>query len=83
MLEQARSDPDKPYLGGQSVFRAAVRRERLRWAQVAADVPVRFEGLPREYLQVDWGEVRRLPFTQVPPRTRYFLACRRKYSRWV
>jgi hypothetical protein len=60
-----------------------VRRERLRRAQVAADVPVRFEGLPGEYLQVDWGEVRRFPFTQAPPRTRYFLACRLKYSRWA
>jgi transposase len=83
MLELARSDPEKPYQGGQSVFRAAVRRERLRRAQLAADVPVRFEGLPGEYLQVDWGEVRRFPFTQAPPRTRYFLACRLKYSRWV
>jgi transposase len=83
MLELARSDPDKPYPGGQSVFRAAVRRERLSRARLTADVPVRFEGLPGEYLQVDWGEIRRFPFTQAPPRTRYFLACRLKYSRWV
>ena len=83
MLELARSDPDRPYPGGHSVFRDGVRRERLRRAQLAADVPVRFEGLPGEYLQVDWGEVRRFPFTQAPPRTRYFLACRLKYSRWV
>ncbi|HYU21240.1 MAG TPA: IS21 family transposase [Chloroflexota bacterium] len=83
MLELARGDPDKPYPGGHSVFRAAVRRERLRGAQAVADVPVRFEGLPGEYLQVDWGEIRRFPFTQAPPRTRYFLACRLKYSRWV
>jgi hypothetical protein len=51
--------------------------------RAAADVAVRFEGLPAEYLQVDWGEVRHLPFTQTPPGTRYFLACRLKYSRWV
>jgi hypothetical protein len=50
--------------------------------QLAADVPLRFEGLPGEYLQVDWGEVRAFPFTQQPPVTRYFLACRLKYSRW-
>src|SRR6266540_1279157 len=61
MLELARGDPDKPYPGGHSVFRAAVRRERLRGAQAVADVPVRFEGLPGEYLQVDWGEIRRFP----------------------
>ena len=39
-------------------------------------------GLPGEYLQVDWGEVRHFPFTQQRPATRYFLACRLKYSRW-
>jgi len=83
MLELARSDLDKPYRGGHSVFRGAVRRERLRRARLAADVPVRFEGLPGEYLQVDWGEIRHFPFTDAPPRTRYFLSCRLKYSRWV
>jgi transposase len=84
MLELARTDPDHPYTGGHSVFRGAVQRERQAQAHAAAvtDVPVRFEGLPGEYLQVDWGEVRRFPFTQQPPGTRYFLACRLKYSRW-
>jgi hypothetical protein len=43
---------------------------------------VRFEGLPGEYLQVDWGEVRRFPFLGQPRATRYFLACRLKYSLW-
>jgi transposase len=84
MLELARADPEHPYTGGHSVFRDAVRRERLTQAQATAvaEVPVRFEGLPGEYLQVDWGEVRRFPFTQQHPTTRYFLACRLKYSRW-
>jgi hypothetical protein len=59
-----------------------VRRIRLERERRAADVPLRFEGLPGEYLQVDWGEVRHFPFTQQPPATRYFLACRLKYSRW-
>jgi transposase len=61
-----------------------VRRERVAQAAATAiaEVPVRFEGLPGEYLQVDWGEVRRFPFTQQRPTTRYFLACRLKYSRW-
>ena len=85
MLELAREDPDHPYVGGSSVWRAAVRRERLSGLreQAVADVPIRFEGLPGEYLQVDWGEIRHFPFTQQKPVTRYFLACRLKYSRWT
>jgi transposase len=84
MLELARADPVRPYPGGQSVFRGYVRRVRLeqQQQQATSDVPIRFEGLPAEYLQVDWGEVRHLPFTQQAPATRYFLACRLKYSRW-
>jgi transposase len=84
MLELARADPDRPYGGGQSVFRGYVRRIRQEQQQQQATsaVPIRFAGLPAEYLQVDWGEVRRFPFTHQPPATRYFLACRLKYSRW-
>ena len=85
MLELARADPERPYPGSHTVFRAAVREARRARAaaQAVADVPVRFEGLPAEYLQVDWGEVRAFPFTRQPPATRYFLACRLKYSRWT
>ena len=63
MFELARDDPEQPYPGQLSVFRAAVRRERHAQAQsqAIAEVPVRFEGLPGEYLQVDWGEIRALP----------------------
>ncbi|HET8626983.1 MAG TPA: IS21 family transposase [Thermomicrobiales bacterium] len=84
MVELAREDADRPYSGGSAVFRAMVRRLRLEreQEQAAADVPIRFEGLPGEYLQVDWGEVRNLPFSQQPAATRYFLCCRLKYSRW-
>lgn len=82
MLELARADPEQPYGGGRSVFGQGVHRLRLEQQQALADVPVRFEGLPGEYLQVDWGEVRRFPFTQQAPATRYFLACRLKFSRW-
>jgi transposase len=62
-----------------------VRRERLslQHEQAVADVPIRFEGLAGEYLQVHWGEIRHFPFTQQQPVTRYFLACRLKYSRWT
>ncbi len=83
MLELARADPEQPYTGGRSVFSDHVRRIRQELERTEADVAVRFEGLPAEYLQVDWGEVRAVPFTQAPPGTRYFLACRLKYSRWV
>ena len=85
MLELARADQEHPYGGGHAVFRDAVHQERLKQQQeqAIADVPVRFEGLPGEYLQVDWGEVRHFPFRQGPHRTRYFLACRLKYSRWM
>jgi transposase len=57
MFQLAREDPQQPYRGQLSVFRAAVRQERLAQAQAraVAEVPVRFEGLPAEYLQVDWG----------------------------
>lgn len=85
MLELARGDPDRPYPGGHSVWRDYVRRVRQELAheQAVADVPIRFEGLPGEYLQVDWGEIRNFPFVHQHPATRYFLACRLKYSRWV
>jgi transposase len=85
MVELARNDPVQPYRGGRTVFGDLVRRVRRELAQQQAvrEVPIRFEGLPAEYLQVDWGEVRRFPFTQQPPATRYFLACRLKYSRWT
>jgi len=85
MLELARTDPEQPYAGSRSNFGEMVRRVRreLDQQQAASDVPIRFEGLPAEYLQVDWGEIRTFPFTQQSPATRYFLACRLKYSRWT
>jgi len=82
MLELARSDPEQPYTGGRSVFSDMVRRIRLEMERASADVPIRFEGLLGEYLQVDWGEVRAFPFTHQVPATRYFFAARLKYSRW-
>jgi len=84
MLEMARDDPDRPYTGSRSQFGEIVRRIRCdRDRERAAEaVPIRFEGLAGEYLQVDWGEIRRFPFTQQDRTTRYFLCCRLKYSRW-
>jgi len=43
----------------------------------------RFEGLPGEYLQVDWGEKRNFPFTMIPQETRYCFVGRLKYSRFL
>lgn len=50
MLALARSDPDHPYTGGRSVFSEMVRRIRHDLERASADVPIRFEGLPGEYL---------------------------------
>jgi transposase len=83
MLELAREDPDHPYHGGRSSFGDQVRRIRIENERRAAEVSVRFEGLPGEYLQVDWGEVGRLPFSRQRRGKRYFLCCRLKYSRWT
>ena len=82
MFELARADEAQPFRGGRSTFSDRVRQIRAELAKAHADVPMRFEGLPGEYLQVDWGEIRRFPFTQQAPATRYVLCCRLKYSRW-
>jgi hypothetical protein len=56
MLEVAREDGKHPYRGGSSVWRAAACREPLNGLheQAVVDVPIRFEGLPGECLQVNW-----------------------------
>jgi transposase len=78
MLELARQDPAAPYAGGVSTFYRFVARLRAEREAGAAPV-IRFEGLPGEYVQWDWGEARvRLGGTLVK---RVFLAGRLKYSR--
>ncbi len=78
MLELARQDPTVPYAGGASTFYRFVGRLRAELEAGAAPV-IRFEGLPGEYVQWDWGEARvRLGGTVVK---RVFLAGRLKYSR--
>jgi len=57
MLELARQDPAAPYTGGASTFYRFVARLRADRAANAAPV-IRFEGLPGEYVQWDWGEAR-------------------------
>jgi transposase len=83
MFELARTDEELPFTGGRSTFSDRVRQIRAELERQQADVPVRFEGLPGEYLQIDWGEIHRLRFTRQQRATRYFLCCRLKCSRWT
>jgi len=59
-----------------------VRRARK---QTPRDLAVRFEGVPGEFLQIDWGEVRDMAATspELAGQTRYFFAARLKYSRFM
>ena len=84
MLELAR-EGDPPYAGSRSAFYARVGSIRETVARAAADAMIRFEGLPGEFLQVDWGEVRDVPFLRpdLQQQTRYFLAARLKHSRFM
>jgi len=78
MLELARQDPAAPYAGGASTFYRFVARLRAEREAGAAPV-IRFEGLPGEYVQWDWGEAR-VPLGGAAVK-RVFLAGRLKYSR--
>jgi transposase len=78
MLELARQAPAGSYQGGVSTFYKYVARLRADLAAGAAPV-IRFEGLPGEYVQWDWGEARiTLGGVRVK---RVFLCGRLKYSR--
>jgi transposase len=81
MLEKAREDPLMPYAGGKTAFYEFVAKVREAMLLGEKEIFVRFEGLPGEYLQVDWGEVRDFPFEQKGGLTRYFFAARLKFSR--
>ena len=84
MLEQARSDSAHPYQGSETAFYDYVRKLRRARQPSPREVALRFEGMPGEFLQVDWGEVRDLPLTHAgEARTRYFFAARLKYSRFM
>lgn len=82
MLELAREDKENPYKGGKSAFYRGVKMLREHWNIDRAERWSRFEGVPGEYAQVNWGEVRQLPFNDGPVK-RYFLAVRLKFSRAV
>jgi transposase len=85
MLELAQADSTHPYTGGETAFYDYVRKIRRARKQTPHNLTLRFEGVPGEFLQIDWGEVRHLAFTKegMEPQTRYFFAARLKYSRYM
>jgi transposase len=85
MLELAQADPDHPYTGSAAAFYKYVQPLRAARRALPGDVAVRFEGLPGELLQIDWGEARQFPFGApgLAGQPRYFFAARLKYSRWM
>jgi transposase len=84
MCELARADADHPYTGSETAFYDYVRKMRRARQYPPQNVAIRFEGLPGEYLQIDWGEVRDMALTNPgETRTRYFFAARLKYSRFM
>lgn len=85
MLEEVRQHAEHPYTGSPAAFYDYVRPLKQARKGRPREVPIRFDGLPGELLQIDWGEVRRFPFTrpELAGQTRYFFAARLKYSRWM
>src|SRR2546421_9873324 len=85
MLELARADVEHPYTGGETAFYDYIRKVRRARKQTPRDLALRFEGVPGEFLQIDWGEVRNMAFTkpELERQTRYFFAARLKYSRFM
>ena len=84
MFELARADAEHPYTGSETAFYDYVRKVRRARQYAPSKVAIRFEGMPGEYLQIDWGEVRDLALVNAgETRTRYFFAARLKYSRFM
>src|SRR5256886_11932152 len=85
MLELARANADHPYAGKDTAFYDYVRKIRRARKQAPGNLALRFEGVPGEFLQIDWGEVRGLELSKagVENHTRYFFAARLKYSRYM
>jgi len=72
MLQRAREDEEIPYQGGTTVFYDRVRFIRQELKMTNQKAIWRFEGLPGEYLQVDWGEKRSFPFMRNRILTDYY-----------
>jgi len=82
MFEMAREDPDRPFTGSKTAFYRRVGKFREEMKKDEPDAWLRFEGLPGEYVQIDWGEIRNFPFLLQEKTTRYFFCARLKYSRF-
>jgi len=65
MVELARADAARPFTGSDVAFYNDVRPLRQAPRALPAQAVVRFEGLPGELVQIDWGEHRQMPFTKV------------------
>jgi hypothetical protein len=72
-----------PYAGGKSLFYRKVSLMRKEWKSSGQEAWIRFEGLPGEYVQVDWGEVRNFLFLTQEPATRYFFCARLPLKKWA
>jgi transposase len=84
MLELARADAEHPYTGSETAFYDYVRKLRRARQFAPSKAAIRFEGMPGEYLQIDWGEVRDMALANPGETgTRYFFAARLKYSRYM
>ncbi len=85
MLELARAHTEHPYAGKDTAFYDYVRKIRRARKQAPGNLALRFEGVPGEFLQIDWGEVRSLELSKegLGSQTRYFFAARLKYSRYM
>ena len=84
MFELARADAEHPYTGSETAFYDYVRKVRRARQYPPQNVAIRFEGMPGEYVQIDWGEVRDMALTNAGETgTRYFFAARLKYSRFM
>ncbi len=62
MLELVREDKEHPYQGGRNSFYERVKLFKSEWKKEQQEGFVRFEGIPGEYLQVDWGQVNDFSF---------------------
>jgi len=81
MCEKAREDEDHPYEGSTSNFYDRVRKIRKE-VEHEEDAVVRFETIPGEQLQVDWGEAN-IDYDEDEETTEYFFTARMKYSRYT
>ncbi|MFC1745601.1 hypothetical protein ACFL35_16535 [Candidatus Riflebacteria bacterium] len=73
MLEMVREDFKNTYTGSRSAFYDRVSKIKKELELKTKEAVIIFEGLPGEYLQIDWGEIRNFPFCAIPPGTRYVL----------